>query len=153
MPSDEPKSALPPFHLALPVADLASARSFYGDRLGCREGRSAPTWVDFDFFGHQLVCHVAPGAGSAAHNPVEGDAVPIPHFGVVLALEDWRALGDQLRAAGMPFEIAPRIRFAGQIGEQGTFFVRDPFGNVLEFKGFRDRSRLFAHAEPPGGEV
>ena len=151
MPPD-PKRALPPFHVALPVSDLASARRFYGEQIGCVEGRSDTRWVDFDFFGHQLVCHVAPSAGRSAHNPVDGDAVPIPHCGVVLSLDEWRALAERLAASGVEFEIAPRIRFAGEVGEQGTFFVRDPSGNVLEFKGFRDRSQLFAHdGEASGG--
>lgn len=138
-----PKS---PFHLAIPASDLASSREFYGGFLGCREGRSDRTWVDFDFFGHQLVCHVdherKPDRPIA--NPVDGHNVPVPHFGIVLELERWRELADRLEQHGVEFVIEPYIRFAGQPGEQGTMFLNDPSGNALEFKGFRDRSRLFA---------
>lgn len=136
-------SGLPPFHLAFPVDDISQARAFYGELLGCAEGRSSERWVDFDFFGHQLVAHLVPRAADAA-NPVDGDQVPVPHFGAVLAWDDWEALAGRLRAAGHPFVIEPRVRFRGEIGEQGTFFVRDPAGNALEFKSFRDPSRLFA---------
>ncbi len=129
---------LTPFHLAIPVDDLASARAFYGDLLGCEEGRSAATWVDFNLFGHQLVCHVAPLAVDAASNPVDGDDVPIPHFGVVLPMDAWRALAARLTEAGTNFVIEPHIRFEGQTGEQATLFCRDPAGNALEFKGFAD---------------
>ena len=133
----------PRFHLAFPVDDLAAARAFYGGVLGCAEGRSAATWVDFDFHGHQLVTHLAPA--SAIHrNPVDGDAVPVPHFGLVLDWDDWTALRDRLTAAGTAFEIAPHIRFAGQPGEQATMFFFDPAGNALEFKAFRDIGQLFA---------
>lgn len=135
----------PRFHLAIPVRDLAAARAFYGDLLGCEEGRSSPDWVDFNLGGHQLVCHrVERMPPVAARNAVDGDAVPIPHFGLVLPLADWRALADRLTSAGTPFEIAPRVRFRGQTGEQGTFFLYDPSGNALEFKGFADLDRLFA---------
>lgn len=134
----------PLFHLAIPVHDLDAARRFYGDLLGCREGRSAETWVDFDLGGHQLVCHQVPSSpGEAGTNPVDGDAVPVPHFGLVLNFEDWQCLARRLETAGVEFRIAPRIRFAGTAGEQGTFFVYDPSGNALEFKGFRDISTLF----------
>jgi extradiol dioxygenase family protein len=136
-----------PFHLAIPVDDLGAARAFYGDLFGCPEGRSDAHWVDFDFFGHQLVCHVAERAADR-HNPVDGDAVPVPHFGVVLAMDDWRALADRLARRlpemGLGFVIEPRVRFRGQAGEQATFFLRDPAGNALEFKAFADPSRLFA---------
>ena len=135
---------LTPFHLALPVHDLTEARAFYGGTLGCAEGRSAPRWVDYDFFGHQLSLHLAEHAGIAAHNPVDGDAVPIPHFGVILRWDDWQALARRLEAAGQAFVIAPRIRFAGQVGEQATMFFLDPSGNALEFKSFRDPARIFA---------
>ena len=141
-------SELSPFHLAIPVAELASARHFYGETLGCTEGRSAATWVDFDFFGHQLVVHLAHGAGeggSRSAKPVDGDHVPVPHFGVVLPLDDWQRLVDRLAARAVVFELAPRRRFVGQPGEQATVFLRDPSGNALEFKGFRDVGRaLFA---------
>jgi extradiol dioxygenase family protein len=137
-----------PFHLAIPVDDIGKARAFYGDLFGCAEGRSAPHWVDFDFFGHQLVCHLAPAADVAHHNPVDGDEVPVPHFGVVLSMAEWQALAERLRRRlpefGLAFVIEPRVRFRGQAGEQATFFLRDPSGNALEFKAFADPSRLFA---------
>ncbi len=137
---------LTPFHLAIPVRDLASARAFYGELLGCREGRSADRWVDFDFFGHQLVCHVAEGAGEKpAHNPVDGHDVPVPHFGIVLEMRDWEELAATLRKAGIAFVIEPTVRFKGQAGEQATMFLTDPSGNALEFKSFRDiEGQLFA---------
>lgn len=136
---------LTPFHVALAVHDLATSRRFYGEILGCREGRSAKTWVDFDFFGHQLVCHLDTGARPTIHhNSVDGDRVPVPHCGVVLDFDRWRALATEVEAHGVPFVLSPRIRFAGEAGEQGTFFLRDPSGNTLEFKGFRDLSFLFA---------
>lgn len=137
-----------PFHLAIPVDDLSAARRFYGELFGCPEGRSADHWVDFDFFGHQLVCHVAPGQESVHHNPVDGDAVPVPHFGVVLDMDRWQALAERLEERlpdlGLSFIIEPRVRFRGQAGEQATFFLRDPAGNALEFKAFADPGRLFA---------
>ena len=136
---------LPPFHLAFPVHDLAAARAFYGGLLGCPEGRSSDAWIDFDFFGHQIVTHLAPARSSdAALNPVDGHGVPVPHFGAVLAMEDWRALANRLESAGVCFDIAPTIRFAGQAGEQATMFFRDPSGNAIEMKAFEDRGRLFA---------
>ncbi|WP_043770209.1 VOC family protein [Algiphilus aromaticivorans] len=128
-----------PFHLAIPVDDLAAARHFYGVLMGCREGRSAAHWIDFDFFGHQLVTHLADlGMKHGTHNAVDGDDVPVPHFGIVLDMGQWRDLAARLREADVDFLIAPRIRFAGEVGEQGTLFVRDPAGNALEFKGFVD---------------
>jgi uncharacterized protein len=138
--------SLQPFHLAIKVRDIAEARAFYGGLLGCAEGRSTDTWVDFDFYGHQLVCHHAPDAATEAHhNPVDGDQVPVPHFGVVLEMSDWQALADRLQAAGTRFVIEPRIRFRGQPGEQATLFFVDPSGNALEFKSFADIERqLFA---------
>jgi extradiol dioxygenase family protein len=137
---------MPPFHLAIPVHDLGAARAFYGGVLACREGRSSETWVDFDFFGHQLVAHLAPErtGGPLVHNAVDGDAVPVPHFGIVLDMASWHALAERLAQAGVPFLIAPRIRFAGEVGEQATMFVLDPSGNALEFKAFADPQRLFA---------
>lgn len=136
---------LRPFHIAFPVDDLAAARRFYGTVLGCPEGRSADTWIDFDLFGHQIVAHLDPGRRTRLHhNPVDGDDVPVPHFGVVMAMAEWRTLAARLEAAGVDFVIAPHIRFAGEVGEQGTMFFYDPAGNALEFKGFDDLSRLFA---------
>ena len=135
---------LHPFHLAFPVTSLADARAFYGQLLGCPEGRSADDWVDFDFFGHQIVAHLAPQAARVHHNPVDGDAVPVPHFGVVLDMDTWQALADRLRAACTEFVIEPHVRFAGQPGEQATMFLLDPCGNALEFKAFADLDNLFA---------
>ena len=136
---------LRPFHLAFPVRDLAEARAFYTGVLGCGEGRSSAEWVDFDFMGHQIVAHLAPDpAGDAAVNHVDGHGVPVPHFGVVLAMDEWRALADRLRAAGTRFEIEPTVRFAGQPGEQATMFFRDPSGNAIEMKAFTSLEALFA---------
>lgn len=138
---------LPPFHLAIPVNDLAESRAFYGELLGCPEGRSAEQWVDFDFFGHQLVCHVSDNAPGrpAGSNPVDGHDVPIPHFGAVLDMDAWQALAEKLRAAGIEFVIEPYTRFEGQAGEQATMFLLDPSGNAIEFKAFRDvAGQLFA---------
>jgi len=136
--------ASPPFHLALPVSDLAGARAFYGALLGCKEGRAAPRWVDFDFFGHQLSVHLADDdLAGVPTNAVDGDRVPARHFGVILEWDQWTALHTRLAAAGVTFRIPPRTRFAGQPGEQGTFFVDDPAGNALEFKTFRDFGDVF----------
>jgi hypothetical protein len=139
---------LTPFHIAFPVRDVAEARRFYGETLGCPEGRSAPDWVDFDLYGHQIVAHFKPGMGEAGdqahHNPVDGHDVPVPHFGVVLGMEQFDALAERLKAAGVKFVIEPYVRFKGEVGEQATMFFLDPSGNALEFKAFRDRSLLFA---------
>lgn len=136
---------LPPFHLAFPVHDLAAARAFYGGLLGCPEGRSADDWIDFDFFGHQIVAHLDPGAAPRAHtNPVDGHDVPVPHFGAVLAMDEWTALAERLEAAGTDFVIAPTVRFGGHPGEQATMFFLDPSGNALEIKAMRDPANLFA---------
>lgn len=135
---------MPPFHLAIPVDDLAAARAFYGDLLGCAKGRSADAWVDFDFFGHQLVVQRVPGGGVAGRNPVEGDHVPVPHFGAVLPPQTFAALADRLRASGQRFEIGPHTRFPGQPGKQSTMFLFDPAGNAIEFKAFADLGQLFA---------
>ena len=143
-------ASLTPFHLAIPVDDLSSSRKFYGELLGCPEGRSAERWVDFNLFGHQVVCHVQEKEGSGderirGSNPVDGHAVPIPHFGVVLELETWKALAAQLQTAGITFVIEPCIRFEGESGEQATMFFLDPSGNALEFKAFRNiEAELFA---------
>lgn len=137
--------AVHPFHLAFPVHDLAAARAFYGGLLGCPEGRSSEDWIDFDLYGHQVVAHLAPDeARRAATNAVDGDQVPVRHFGVVLPMEDWQALADRLKAAGVSFVIEPHVRFKGQVGEQATMFFLDPSGNALEFKAFRDIASLFA---------
>ena len=135
---------LRPFHLAFPVRDLSEARAFYGDLLGCAEGRSSDEWVDFDFFGHQLVAHTGGEAGARASNSVDGQDVPVPHFGGLLEMEDWQKLADRLVAAGTVFAMAPTIRFKGQPGEQATMFFRDPSGNALEFKAFADDAMIFA---------
>ena len=137
--------ALPPFHLAFLVHDLAAARAFYGELLGCPEGRSSDRWIDFDFFGHQIVAHLAPGAmRRGAHNPVDGHDVPVPHFGAVLAMDAWQALADRLNIGGVDFVIAPTIRFRGQPGEQATMFFLDPSGNALEIKAMAEPANLFA---------
>jgi extradiol dioxygenase family protein len=134
-----------PFHLAFPVKNLATARDFYGELLGCPEGRSSDQWIDFDFHGHQLVAHLAPDeCDSPATNAVDGHAVPVRHFGAVLEWQQWHDLADKLRTAGIGFLIEPGIRFAGQVGEQATMFFLDPSGNAIEFKAFRDPSQLFA---------
>lgn len=138
---------LRPFHLAFPVSDLDEARAFWGGVMGCPEGRSSDRWIDFDFYGHQIVAHHVPGAAEAnAANPVDGHNVPVPHFGIVLTLEDWQALADRLMAAGVEFAIEPHIRFQGQPGEQATMFFRDPSGNAIEMKAFADLRQLFATA-------
>jgi hypothetical protein len=136
---------LPPFHLAFPVDDLAAARAFYGELLGCSEGRSANEWVDFDLFGHQIVAHLAPGlARQRSSNPVDGEDVPVPHFGLVLPMDEWKRLAERIGAAGVDFVIPPTIRFEGQPGEQATMFLLDPAGNALEFKAMADPAKLFA---------
>ena len=136
---------LPPFHLAFPVDDLAAACLFYGELLGCEEGRSSEEWIDFNFHGHQIVAHLSGSASSdAATNHVDGNGVPIPHFGLVLEMAQWKALADKLREAGTEFVIEPTVRFKGEPGEQATMFLRDPAGNALEFKAFGDRRQLFA---------
>lgn len=134
----------PRFHLAFPVHDLAAARRFYGDVLGCPEGRSAEHWVDFDLYGHQIVAHLTDEPTRNVTNPVDGDDVPVPHFGLLLAPDDWRVLADRLTAASVDFVIEPHTRFAGEAGEQSTMFVLDPSGNALEFKAFADDSMVFA---------
>lgn len=137
--------AIRPFHLAFPVHSLAAARGFYSGLLGCREGRSSDEWVDFDLYGHQIVAHLAPDeARPTDTNAVDGDQVPVRHFGVVLSMEEWQELADLLKSAGVPFVIEPHIRFLGEPGEQATMFFCDPSGNALEFKAFRDISALFA---------
>jgi uncharacterized protein len=133
------------FHLAFPVHDIGAARAFYAGVLGCAEGRSDATWVDFNFYGHQIVAHLAPDrVAIAAHNPVDGDAVPVPHFGMILEMQEWENLAHRLRGAGIRFVIEPHLRFRGQAGEQATMFLLDPSGNALEFKAFADIKRVFA---------
>jgi extradiol dioxygenase family protein len=137
--------AQPLFHLAFPVDDLEAARAFYGGLLGCPEGRSSERWIDFDLRGHQIVAHLAPGAVRArASNAVDGEDVPVPHFGLVLEISEWRDLAERLQAAGTDFVIAPTVRFAGEAGEQATMFLLDPAGNALEFKAMADPAKLFA---------
>lgn len=139
--------SLSPFHLAIPVHDLAAARTFYGEVFGLAEGRSSEQWVDFDFFGHQLVIHEHPKMPyqeQANTNAVDGHDVPVPHFGVVLGWEEWERLAERLRARGTEFVIEPYVRFKGQVGEQATMFLLDPCGNALEFKAFKDMGQLFA---------
>ena len=136
-----------PFHLAFPVHDLAAARSFYRDILGCGEGRSSDHWIDFDLYGHQIVAHLSPVAKAVSvTNPVDGHDVPVPHFGVVLTMPQWEDLAARVTEAGIPFGIAPHVRFKGQPGEQATMFFLDPSGNALEFKAFADDAMLFATA-------
>ena len=136
---------LPPFHLAFPVRDLESARSFYGGLLGCPEGRCSEHWVDFNFFGHQIVAHLDPGMAPRRHsNDVDGDDVPVPHFGAVLAMADWESLAARLQAAGLDFVIEPHVRFRGEVGEQATMFFLDPSGNAIEIKAMVDPAKLFA---------
>lgn len=138
--------ALTPFHIAFPVRDLDEARRFYGGLMALPEGRSAPTWIDFDLYGHQIVAHLNPDmpAADAHANPVDGHDVPVPHFGVVLDMDAFDALAARLKAAGVRFVIEPYVRFKGEVGEQATMFFLDPSGNALEFKAFKDRSQLFA---------
>ena len=134
-----------PFHLAFPVHDLSAARAFYGGLLGCPEGRSSSEWIDFNLYGHQVVAHLAPDQTRlAVTNAVDGDNVPVRHFGVVLSMVEWQALADKLKNAGQNFIIEPHVRFKGQVGEQATMFFLDPSGNALEFKAFKDMSSLFA---------
>lgn len=136
---------MPPFHLAFPVTDLEAARRFYAGLLRCPIGREDARWIDFDFFGHQITAHLVDRpAGAAAANEVDGDDVPVRHFGVILEWSAWHALAERLRQEGVRFRIAPRIRFAGEVGEQATFFLDDPSGNALELKSFKDPARIFA---------
>ncbi|MCG8332008.1 MAG: VOC family protein [Chitinophagales bacterium] len=133
-----------PFHLAIPVKELDATRRFYNTVLNCREGRSSEQWVDLDFYGHQLVLHIAHREEEESHNPVDGHEVPVPHFGVVLTMEDWEELAERLKSHNIEFVIEPYIRFKGLPGEQATMFFKDPSGNALEFKAFKDLEQLFA---------
>jgi extradiol dioxygenase family protein len=138
-------SSLPPFHLAFPVTDLAAARAFYGGLLGCPEGRSDKDWIDFNFYGHQIVAYLAPAeAGRSQTSAVDGDQVPVRHFGAVLPMPEWEKLAEKLRAAGTRFIIEPQLRFKGEVGEQASLFFLDPSGNAIEFKAFADPGRMFA---------
>jgi uncharacterized protein len=138
-------AAMPPFHLAFPVHDIAAARKFYGELLGCPEGRSAPDWVDFNFYGHQIVAHLAPDeCGHRSSSKVDDHDVPVRHFGAILNLAQWQELADKLVAAGTKFVIEPYIRFKGEPGEQATMFFLDPSGNAIELKGFANLDKLFA---------
>ena len=133
------------FHLAFPVKDLIEARKFYGDVLGCEEGRSSENWIDFNLFGHQIVAHLAPDASGVRHrNEVDADHVPVPHFGIVLPPDEFKNFADRLKSKGVEFIIEPKIRFEGETGEQATMFFLDPSGNALEFKSFADFSQVFA---------
>jgi extradiol dioxygenase family protein len=137
--------SLPPFHLAFPVDDLAAARRFYGELLHCPEGRSADHWVDYNLYGHQIVAHLAPGSvRDRSTNAVDGEDVPVPHFGVVLPMDEWKRLAERLAEAEVEFVIPPTVRFEGEAGEQATMFLLDPAGNALEFKAMADPDKLFA---------
>ncbi|MDH4030796.1 MAG: VOC family protein [Chromatiales bacterium] len=142
------------FHLAFPVSDLGTTEHFYVERLGCRTGRRSERWIDFDLGGHQITAHLADDCGDRSANTVDGDQVPVPHFGLILSWDDWQELASRLEGLQTNFVISPRVRFAGQAGEQATMFLRDPSGNALEFKAFRDQSGIFAlqdtAPEPPG---
>jgi uncharacterized protein len=136
----------PLFHLAFPVTDLAAARNFYVDVLGCRVGRSAERWIDFDFFGYQITAHLVEPGGASRGNPVDGHDIPVPHFGLIMSWEDWHRAVDHMTYIGVRFRVEPHIRFKDAIGEQATFFLEDPSGNCLEFKAFRNPADLFASA-------
>jgi len=132
------------FHLAFPVKDLEESRHFYGEVLGCEEGRSSEMWIDFNLFGHQIVAHLAENAGAVHHNKVDADHVPVPHFGIVLPMDEFHAFAERLKSKGVEFVIEPKTRFKGEVGEQSTMFFLDPSGNALEFKAFADFSQVFA---------
>ena len=142
----EATSTISPFHLAFPVSDLQATRDFYTNVVGCKEGRSSDQWIDFDLFGHQLVAHEVADSKPAdsGSNAVDGHEVPVPHFGVVLQWDEWHEFSNRMRDAGVQFVIEPHVRFPGEVGEQATMFFRDPSGNALEFKAFRDPGQLFA---------
>jgi hypothetical protein len=151
--TEEAAMSFPRFHLAFPVKDLESTRHFYVDLLGCTVGRESTSWIDFDFFGHQITAHLSPQeARTVAVNPVDGDDVPVRHFGVILEWDAWRALAERLTHRAVPFVIPPHIRFKGEPGEQATMFITDPSGNALEFKSFQDPRRVFASSGAPKRE-
>lgn len=138
-----------PFHLAFPVKDLEATRRFFVDLLDAEVGRESKLWIDFNLFGHQISAHLRPDeCAEVNRNPVDGDKVPVKHFGVVLPWDKWEAMADRMKAAEVEFIIEPKIRFKGKVGEQGTFFVLDPSGNALEFKTFKDMDNLFAPGTP-----
>jgi hypothetical protein len=140
-----PMTSIPRFHLAVPVSDIDAAREFYGKVIGCPEGRSSDRWIDWNLYGHQFVTHLVDTATAAeAHNPVDGHAVPVPHFGVLLTVEQFHELAERLRTADTSFVIEPYLRFEGQPGEQWTMFFRDPAGNAIEFKAFANDDQVFA---------
>ena len=139
------QKTMPPFHLAFPVTDLEATRSFFTDILGCSLGRTAPRWIDIDFFGHQITAHLVDEIPEVATNPVDGNKVPARHFGAILDMASWKALSERLQAAETDFLIEPHIRFEGEVGEQATMFFYDPSGNALEFKAFGDEEQIFAH--------
>ncbi len=144
--TNQATKSVDPFHLAIVVDDLDAAREFYGQVLGCEEGRSSGAWVDFNFFGHQLVCHLGE-TSRGIHNPVDGEQVPVPHYGLATTMDAWKKLRDRLVAAGTEFILEPQIRFRGQVGEQATMFLQDPAGNHLEFKAMSKPENLFARAD------
>ena len=133
-----------PFHLAIPVNSLEESAEFYENILGATKGRSSSLWIDYNFFGHQLVCHLVKEKREVASNPVDGDNIPVPHFGVVLEWEDFDKLKEDLQAKNFNFYLKPKIRFAGKVGEQATMFIKDPSNNAIEFKAFRDMGNLFS---------
>jgi len=139
------QDTMPPFHLAFPVTDLDATRVFFTEILGCSLGRTAPRWIDINFFGHQITAHLVDEIPEVATNPVDGNKVPARHFGAILDMASWKALSERLQAAGTDFLIEPHIRFEGEVGEQATMFFYDPSGNALEFKAFADREQIFAH--------
>ena len=136
---------MPPFHLAFPVTDLEATRIFFTELLGCKLGRTAPRWIDIDFFGHQITAHLVDEIPEVATNPVDGNKVPARHFGAILDMDSWKALSERLQAAGTKFLIDPHIRFEGEVGEQATMFFYDPSGNAMEFKAFASQDQIFAH--------
>ena len=136
---------MPPFHLAFPVTDLEATRIFFTELLGCKLGRTAPRWIDIDFFGHQITAHLVDEIPEVATNPVDGNRVPARHFGAILDMDSWKALSERLQAAGTEFLINPHIRFEGEVGEQATMFFYDPSGNAMEFKAFASQDQIFAH--------
>jgi extradiol dioxygenase family protein len=140
----DPAGPLPRFHLAMPVDDLNAARVFYGEVIGCEQGRSSDSWVDWNLRGHQFVTHLAPGRQQPVHNPVDGHDVPVPHFGLILSVAEFHRFADRLRTADVTFVIEPYRRFEGEPGEQWTMFLQDPAGNALEFKAFADDAQVFA---------